>query len=535
MTPKALTDVTLKRFSVDGLVPSFTLSLLLFSVAMSGSFGGFGDGAVLAAGVGGEPSNVGAGNNLPLAASQAGPTGAVTAVNKNDPDLVLAFAEKHRVPARVAKSLLRALGGAADEDELTLVADLGSTSEEQVQNAVKDMVFEEGGNPSALHRGSALRLWRASVSYAKLQGYGDHAESAVAEAVAPVVVSAAPPAPAQRKLADVLDQGDDGNFVPLNMDELTKIRERHVEVTGAEPPQDERPSADQLAALKSKLGAGKCPYVDLGLFGPFGDRTAKLRKFQAQIWVDGELTTKFVGGPRTFEAWKSSWAVFRAAMIMLDVCTPSALDKYARGLERLISLHGHWDMLMVIDEKCRGEQWDILAEQCARKNPEGYSPTKPWQYIINESAYSPTGGALAEWWYYSFVAPVTYKIAAPLKSSAEFEGSAGTTVDPVPLGGKGAGRGRGSGGASGKARPIASSAASSGSSRICMAWNRGGCKDDCSGGNRHVCSICGGAHRATECGSGKGSKGKGAGRGGGRSDGASARKKARKAAGKPSA
>ena len=130
---------------------------------MSG-FTGFADGA------GG-----GAGTNTPPAQVVQQPIGGADVdgnVKATDPELVLEFAAKHRVPERVAKAFLRALGGTEDEDSGTLVTDLGLTPEDQVLEAVAAFVFEDGAKVSGPHRGAAMRLWRASSTFATLQGFG---------------------------------------------------------------------------------------------------------------------------------------------------------------------------------------------------------------------------------------------------------------------------------------------------------------------------------------------------------------------------
>ena len=45
--------------------------------------------------------------------------------------------------------------------------------------------------------------------------------------------------------------------------------------------------AEQLGALADRLSKDTVPYTDMGLWGPYGRRQAKVLKFQAQIWVGG--------------------------------------------------------------------------------------------------------------------------------------------------------------------------------------------------------------------------------------------------------
>ena len=469
-------------------------------------------------------------------------------VSAADPSRLLDFAAHHQVARKVVEALLRALGAEPEDFAHVLVADFGAMPESEALEAIGQATLEENRPLTAIQRGAAMRLWRAASAYVTLIGLGPNGP------LAPTAASSSPTMPIStapvaapvtlKKCSDLVDQGCDLQFVPLAATEVNELRQKFEEKTGDEPEEAARPSADQLGALKCLLSAGKAPYVDLGLFGPFGDRTAKLRRFQAQVWVDGELTTKMIAGPRSFEAWKGSWEVFRASMIMLDAATIAGLDKYARGIERLYQIHGQWPMLLLADEKCRGEQWDILAEKFARSPPPGYSAEQPWRYIIPASAYGVTG-PMAEWWYFNVVAPLTYKISTPLRWVAESEGSGGTTLERHrggqaaalrPMGNQAQKRkaftGKGGG------QPSSSASSSTAQWQACNAWNKGGCSDPCSGGRRHVCVNCGGAHRATECGQAKGTKqdfanGKnGGGKKKKKSGGSSKNKKAGKGAGK---
>ena len=73
---------------------------------------------------------------------------------------------------------------------------------------------------------------------------------------------------------------------------------------------------------------------------PHGARIARKRKFVSNVFLDGEWTSKQIRGPQSFEAWYSSWQVFRASMIMLGEVSPSTLDAYARDIKQLVSIHG---------------------------------------------------------------------------------------------------------------------------------------------------------------------------------------------------
>ena len=161
-------------------------------------------------------------------------------------------------------------------------------------------------------------------------------------------------------------------------------------------------------------------------------------------------------------------------------------------------------MLLLADEKCRGEQWDILAEKFARDPPAGYQAEHPWRYIISVSSYGPVG-PLAEWWYFNFVAPLTYKVGSPLRMVTNFEGSSGTVLEerqgsaPAQTRGAGGQNKRKAPGSGGSAPAFGGSSSWDKSMQTCNAWNQGGCQAKCSGGRQHLCSNCGGQHRRIEC------------------------------------
>ena len=67
-----------------------------------------------------------------------------------------------------------------------------------------------------------------------------------------------------------------------------RYRQVHVDKTGDHPEEDDNPTVLQLSGLHHRFRSGKAPYVDLGLFGPYGDRFFKLRKYTAMVLVEGE-------------------------------------------------------------------------------------------------------------------------------------------------------------------------------------------------------------------------------------------------------
>ena len=149
-------------------------------------------------------------------------------------------------------------------------------------------------------------------------------------------------------MAWVLDQSDDGTFQPLSLEDRAMYRSNHRVITGGDPPEGREPSPDQLAALVTKLSRDEAPYVDFAVFTPHGRRQYRLHKFNAEVFVDGQLVKRELKGPMDFRSWKACWSTFRAAMISIRAATPATLDAYERGMEELHHLApNHWGILFV--------------------------------------------------------------------------------------------------------------------------------------------------------------------------------------------
>eukprot|EP00971_Amphidinium_carterae_P309320 6146927-Amphidinium_carterae.1 len=82
--------------------------------------------------------------------------------------------------------------------------------------------------------------------------------------------------------------------------------------------QREDPSVEQLSGLRHLLLHDQVPYCDFAVWGPDGRQQGKLLRFQAQVWVGGELITKMVKGQPNYGGWLSSWRVYKVAMILLS-------------------------------------------------------------------------------------------------------------------------------------------------------------------------------------------------------------------------
>jgi len=296
------------------------------------------------------------------------------------------------------------------------------------------------------------------------------------------------------------------------------MRQIHRDVTGDAPPESERPSSDQLAALKTRLEAGESPYVDFALWTPFGKRGAKLRKFDGQVFVDNELRNRQLAGPSNFDAWLASWKVFRAAMIMHGAASPAVLDKYANGIRDLAKIHpSSWGIIFVADELNRFERWENIFEELQDSDDEfrkqaGFKSDFPWNTVIKLSTFGVNFEDYSHWWFLHVLSVASGKGSA---LAAELEGSERVPDLSAP-GGRTQPSGRQKR-AQSSGTPKAAGTRSQGRG-VCYAWNNGGCSSgQCPNNFMHTCRECKGPHRATECPNGsskgknnsKGGKGKG--------------------------
>ena len=337
-----------------------------------------------------------------------------------------------------------------------------------------------------------------------------------------------PPEPKaeKRKKAEVLDQLDDGTYEPIDKDTRKKMRREHLEVTGGKPMQAARPTSEQLAALRARIAEGRAPYVDFAVFGPFGARLAKMRKYEAQIFVDGRLETRIVKGPSDYDHWAACWRVFRSAMIMLGEASPQVLDDYAEGIRQLATLFPRdWGVIAVADEVLRSEQWGITQEEL---EDDGKDDNKtPWNKVIAMTTFGKAVGDARHWWDTHVVFPLQSKgNGNPKLTVQEIEGAGvPEAMGPSASGSNGANPGYNRRGNGGTRKPR--SKASARPSEKCDAWNNGGCVKfgQCPNGNRHSCTYCGGGHRAIACTKGAG---KGKSSGGGKAHGKGKKGKSQK-------
>ena len=86
------------------------------------------------------------------------------------------------------------------------------------------------------------------------------------------------------QLSTVVDQGMGQEIPQLPNHKLDELRARYVEFYGQDPLEDADPSDKQLTMLAWKLEAGLNPYVDFGVWCPFGVRAERRMRFENHIF-----------------------------------------------------------------------------------------------------------------------------------------------------------------------------------------------------------------------------------------------------------
>ena len=239
------------------------------------------------------------------------------------------------------------------------------------------------------------------------------------------------PVVSKGKVSAVLDQADEGMFETLDPSKRAEYRSNHLAMTGGPPPEGRIPSSDQMAALASKLAKHEAPYADFAVFTPAGRRLVKLRKFEAQVFIDGELKTRTLRGPSDFQSWKACWSVFRAAMISIGALSPSTLDGYERGIETLVSMFPtQWGVIYCADEILRSEHWAVLAEEL--QDAGAWPNDLPWDKVVRLSTFGGNDSTMrmAHWWKLRAEVPCQ-RAGSPIAFLQHVEG---TKMLPMPEG-----------------------------------------------------------------------------------------------------
>ena len=260
------------------------------------------------------------------------------------------------------------------------------------------LLDDEARPPTRMEKGYVRSFFRKIRTHLTLPP----AEPASTPQAGPIVLHV-PDNADKKEYRDYLDQAAKGTFTLLTPAEIIRLRQRYQDHTGAPVEGDARPSDGQVSALASWLkpqpdGRRNAPFVEFAVWGPFNDRSVKLRQFHDHILIrDGAWQFRLLRGPSSFTQWEASWRIFSSCCIMLDAAKLGQLHQYYTGIRRLTELFPNdWATISLLDEEVRSEIWPRLYEEITegvRDPPRGYDAANPWGSIIAESRFDYLHGA----------------------------------------------------------------------------------------------------------------------------------------------
>lgn len=300
------------------------------------------------------------------------------------------------------------------------------------------------------------------------------------------------------KLSQVIDQGSDMEIEQLDAATLQRARRAFLQSEGDAPLEKEEVTDAQISALHAKINHGQAPFVDMGVWGPYGERLARQMKFTSQVLKDGQWRSVELPGASSFIAWEEAWRIFRTAAIMLGLASPCVLDRYAAEFKaRVLEYPDCWHLAAQADIRCRSEFW--LQEKrrqeefhAAHANMSSFNTMQPWNSVIKAAANS------SEFWHREFEKPaLLYKMNGPKAMKAIPE-------PPREAGGSHTWSTRGQDkGTYDPKRRDGRHFKSMGGVNICYEWSRNdnGCTNEgqCPRGMAHVCEWCRQPHRTISC------------------------------------
>ena len=162
------------------------------------------------------------------------------------------------------------------------------------------------------------------------------------------------------KMSSLVDQMDESELLP-DMKTVKKWHAQCIRVMGSMPDESEEPSAGQLVGLAKRMSGGGPPYVDFAVtvFLPYGRRSEESHKFRTYVPLrNGEIQVREQPGPSNFQAWLSSWRVFKCACIMLDILNLAALARYESAIEKMVrQWPSAWGLILL--SRGQGEVWKM--------------------------------------------------------------------------------------------------------------------------------------------------------------------------------
>ena len=239
------------------------------------------------------------------------------------------------------------------------------------------------------------------------------------------------------KMSTIIDQASDREVAPLGESEVEAYYAVYRKLMGHDPRPEEDITAEQLSGLKALFTSGAAPYVDLAIWGPFGQRTQRKLKLSGLVLgTDGVLQQVQLYGPPDVETWAAGFAVFRTGCIMLEEVSISTLALWSTMVSEYIARYGSavWALIYQTEVRARSELLTrtkragatALAQATAAGGSHSYNPNKPWDWVFREAA------ADVQFWRKELEEKallILAKISKPLDS---VEGDALTSSQPGP-------------------------------------------------------------------------------------------------------
>ena len=330
------------------------------------------------------------------------------------------------------------------------------------------------------------------------------------------------------RLATTVDQACDAEIQLLSRAEIAARRDRLKLVLSGDPLDVHNFSDAQISAFSKKMDTGAPPYVDFAIWGPYGNRTERRCKFEANFRdTQGNWKTVELPGPADFTAWEASWEVFKSAAIAENVASLATLTRYAAEFKsRVVTYPGCWHLAVEADVLARSEQMVTKRRELEvlhAKNPalSDFDPGRPWDEVFRAMAKD------RDFWNKMFEQPaMRYQLSNPPRAVPNFSMTGGlaqgssfqTQADgggghpnpkvrkekfkkPKGPGGPGGGpKGAGKGGNEEKRKDGRFLRGRNGAD-ICYTFSRdeGGCSETCPQKRLHICEFCRGQHRTIHC------------------------------------
>ena len=241
------------------------------------------------------------------------------------------------------------------------------------------------------------------------------------------------------KLAHVLRQADDTEIELLPETFMSRGYARYEVVHGSKQRPDPccDVTCDQLTAINYLITHGAAPYCDFAVWGPHGHRIEKRIRLTGQVFgSNGQLQTKEISGPPSFEVWEQCYAVMMTAFTMLDICDLGTMTRYRDKIAGYHRRYGPqvWMLLYQSDVRCRLELWerkmrlalDTHNTAVAAGGTTPFVVTKPWNYSLNLAT------ADIEWWQYEFAEQALLLITKLSSAGEVIDGDA-----PIAMGSTG--------------------------------------------------------------------------------------------------